>query len=662
VCRWSERPIDKPPHRARVTPGSSRRGRCVCFDRPYNTMMGQKRQSRCAGGAAYTFCTVGSCGFCSLCSDDCCCHGLWCSICHNRSQCKSTSFHRVCIEDSSIYTELKSPRPNLPTETVLSSPQEGHAAGDVVVCLSEDLAKRLTEMIDRSQQCGASVKQPTVKNAQVKEGPVGGIAGQLGAIICAAQTIVLNAFPGGPFAELGLNQGKRLAWALPDLVQATADVAAFASEQARYMALASVDTASLAFWAIYLAYTRIKNNIPLGTANWISGSELKEPVGMSSLPNTMSATPTMIITARSTASSSSILECSALCAMIGNIRECNTWCPTPTDETYTMPTKYAVKTVTFKPWVVPFANQSPIQVPIGLCPPNNATDFPLDQFKSVYSKFCSETDSSTESTTWVVNAKGEQVGPKSRLHRFASRDETADTEKYKDYRFTLGRTIRGGEKQTCSTTCALAYQKLSRQDICKRGDDQKSIAAIGFIDAGCAAYSFNIEVPEPPKPPEIKAKIKCGDPKDYFSAPKYDSGADGATSVESTIKGWCSMHDQSYLSGSDQRYGRWDITQLGVAKRSSFWPRARVEYENEKGVVVKEQCIATYTDALKECDANSDRTHGFSALVGSMTYSLELSGFVQEGNPPWDEHVYFPPSEYQARLGSGNTAGDPYGP
>jgi hypothetical protein len=122
------------------------------------------------------------------------------------------------------------------------------------------------------------------------------------------------------------------------------------------------------------------------------------------------------------------------------------------------------------------------------------------------------------------------------------------------------------------------------------------------------------------------------------------------------------MHDQSYLSGSDQRYGRWDITQLGVAKRSSFWPRARVEYENEKGVIVKEQCIAAYTDALKECDAGSDRTHGFSALVGTMTYSLELGGFVQEGNPPWDEHVSFPPSEYQARLGSDNTAGDPYGP
>jgi hypothetical protein len=132
--------------------------------------------------------------------------------------------------------------------------------------------------------------------------------------------------------------------------------------------------------------------------------------------------------------------------------------------------------------------------------------------------------------------------------------------------------------------------------------------------------------------------------------------------MESAIKGWCAMHDQPYLSGSDQRYGRWDVTQLGVPKRGSFWPRARVEFENEKGVIVKEQYIAAFTDGLKQCDTESDRTHGFSALVGSMTYSFDLSGFVQEGNPPWDQHVSFPPSEDQARLANGDTAGNPYRP
>jgi hypothetical protein len=187
----------------------------------------------------------------------------------------------------------------------------------------------------------------------------------------------------------------------------------------------------------------------------------------------------------------------------------------------------------------------------------------------------------------VVNAQGEQAGPKSRLLRLAARDEFLNTEKYKDYRFTLGRTVRGREKLAFSTTCARAYQQLSEQDTCKRSDDKKSIAAIGFLYAGCAAYSFDIKVPESAKPPETQAKIKCGDSKSYFSVPKYDSSASGATSVESATKGWCAMHDQSYLSGSDQQYGRWDVTQLGVLKRSSFRRRARVEFVNEKGVIVK---------------------------------------------------------------------------
>jgi hypothetical protein len=166
-----------------------------------------------------------------------------------------------------LCAELTHPSSDLPTETILSSPQDGHAAGDVAVYLSEDLAQRLTEMINRNQQCAAGENRPTANNAQLKAGPTFNGVSQMGAIICAAQSIILNAFSGGPFAELGLHQGKKLAWASPDLVQATADVAALASETARYMALASVDTASLAFWAIYLSYTTIKNKIPLGTAN-----------------------------------------------------------------------------------------------------------------------------------------------------------------------------------------------------------------------------------------------------------------------------------------------------------------------------------------------------------------------------------------------------------
>jgi hypothetical protein len=78
----------------------------------------------------------------------------------------------------------------------------------------------------------------------------------------------------------------------------------------------------------------------------------------------------------------------------------------------------------------------------------------------------------------------------------------------------------------------------------------------------------------------------------------------------------------------------------------------------EKGVIAKEQCIAAYAYSLKKCDADSERLHSFSALVGSITYALDLSGFVQEGSPLRDQQVSFPPSEDRARL----TTGNPYRP
>jgi hypothetical protein len=117
-----------------------------------------------------------------------------------------------------------------------------------------------------------------------------------------------------------------------------------------------------------------------------------------------------------------------------------------------------------------------------------------------------------------------------------------------------------------------------------------------------------------------------------------------------------------------------DVTSLSVQFKSSFdyrvvrsvsislGLRAIVEFENEKGVIVKELWIAADIDGLKQRDTNSDRSHAFNALAGSITYSLDLSGFVQEGNPPGDQRVSFPPSEDRARLASGDTADNPYGP
>jgi hypothetical protein len=175
------------------------------------------------------------------------------------------------------------------------------------------------------------------------------------------------------------------------------------------------------------------------------------------------------------------------------------------------------------------------------------------------------------------------------------------------------------------------------------------MADTGIIDAGCAAYTFSIQAP---KPPEVKVKVQCGSSETRFTAPKYDSAADGAMGVETAVTRWCSENDQVYLNhndnnpGGDQKYARWPMTQLKVPNRSSFWTRAKVFDQTQNGVITKDQCISAYTDGLKQCDQGSDRTIGFSAVVGTMTYTLETSGFTQDNNPPWDAHQMWPPVEY----------------
>jgi hypothetical protein len=342
--------------------------------------------------------------------------------------------------------------------------------------------------------------------------------------------------------------------------------------------------------------------------------------------------------------------------MVGHIRDCNTWCPTPTpNDDYVRPSQYAVKTIALEAWKVPL--QMAVKVPLGICPPppENATEFPLDLFAPVYSKFCNETNKNKDNTTSMVNWKGDKhPSLKSRLLRFTSRDDASDDAKYKDYKFTLGRFTPDGPTRTCSIACSKAYEQLSDQDACKRGDDKKSIANTGVLDAGCALYSFNIEVPKP------RIEIKCADSKGPFSAPKYNSAASGGPSVESAIKGWCTEHGLTQIksnSPQNEPYGRWPITQLDVPNRSSFWSRARLHGNNELGIILFDECISAYTEGFKQCEPDSERTHGFTALLGSMEYSLEVNGWTQEGNPPWNQKTSFPPSEDSRRPN-----GDPYGP
>ncbi|KAH5469686.1 hypothetical protein HBI22_195710 [Parastagonospora nodorum] len=311
-----------------------------------------------------------------------------------------------------------------PTETILSRPKDGHKPGDFAIHLSADLARRLSEMIDRSQQCPAGDSKPGMKVAQSNGVSMKALVDDTGAIKCAAEAIILNSFPGGPFSDLGSVTGEQPGWSSSDMIEVASSVSTFATSLVKSFGGNAAGATTLAFAAVYIAYVQIAGKQRLTTVNWIPGSELKGTL----------------------------------------------------------------------------------------------------------------------------------------------------------------------------------------------------------------------------------------------SAPKYDNS--GTPSVESAIKEWCTRNDQTYLnSGSDERYGRFDIAQLGVPKRSSFWPRINLAESDKKGVVVKEQCISAFTDGLKECDSNSDKTHGFTAIVGTAKYSLELSGLVTEGNPPWQgsDKLSFPPSEFQNRYNGAIDNGDPWG-
>jgi hypothetical protein len=385
------------------------------------------------------------------------------------------------------------------------------------------------------------------------------------------------------------------------------------------------DATTLAFASFYLAFVVIKNKTPLSKVNWIAGSDLTGSVSKSLDPTVISATPTMMITSMSSPSSSSSLECSASCTFLGAIRDCNTWCPTPTlDEPYTRPSNYIVKTVAMEPWQVPM-QISTKPAPIGLCPPppGNETDFPLDLFAGVYTKFCEQAEKSKETTMWVVNPEGEQAPAKRSLLRFFTR--RANTDQYKDYRFTLTRVNREDKKE-CLTSCANAYRQLSLQDMCKRGNEKKEIANTGFLDAGCAAYSFSIEMPQVP------ISITCAGPNSTVLAPpKFDKTANGALSVESAVQRWCSEHDgqdANWSEGTKVFEQRWGMSVENVPDRGEFKVRAQLQPDNASGRIVKRQCIEAFTDGLNTCELYSDTTHGFVALLGSMEYSLNVTGAV----------------------------------
>ncbi|KAI4925262.1 hypothetical protein J4E85_007139 [Alternaria conjuncta] len=543
--------------------------------------------------------------------------------------------------DAPIITITRKPDATLttatdaPHQTMFTNSANNGSPGDIEIYIPEALGKRMTELIDRSQQCTIDDKFSSSRRARSLD-----FSEQLTGVICSTKQVLLNASPGAAFEaldSLGAMTTEIPTWIQPDVQEAMEFVMNMAKEMSDQIMLYAHEATLIALFVFMVNYQRSVTGSPISPSIRIPGSELKEMVKVSLTPSITSFTPTSSMTSTvSSSSSSSTQECSAFCSMIGQIKRCTTQCPKMTDLPTATPTEYAVRTMTVEPWIVPYQPQIPIKDVFSFCMPNEDTKFPVSEFNVTYADFCEKADGSTEDVTWMVNAKGEQSQLNRR--RFWRRDSSDD---FSDYKFALWWRPKTGDNATdCEFSCEEAFQGLTERDSCSVGDGKKFLAGSGGIDIGCGTYSFTAHH-------QIDSTVKClNHPLD---APKNDKTTSGGVSVESAIRTWCSDNDGHQFSSnakSDNVYWRWGITQLDVPDRRSFWLRAKPNGNNQQASFVKDECIAALTNGLSTCDPNSDNTHGFTATVGTIDYSLDLSGVTQLDNPPWNEHPAFPAPEF----------------
>ncbi|OAG12353.1 uncharacterized protein CC84DRAFT_1211922 [Paraphaeosphaeria sporulosa] len=68
----------------------------------------------------------------------------------------------------------------------------------------------------------------------------------------------------------------------------------------------------------------------------------------------------------------------------------------------------------------------------------------------------------------------------------------------------------------------------------------------------------------------------------------------------------------------------------------------------------EEDCKKSLLDGMERCDSDSTETHGETASMGCLDYSLDLSGVTQDDNSPWDERTkYSPPESAERANGDG---------
>jgi hypothetical protein len=164
----------------------------------------------------------------------------------------------------------------------------------------------------------------------------------------------------------------------------------------------------------------------------------------------------------------------------------------------------------------------------------------------------------------------------------------------------------------------------------------------GSIDLGCGNYSYSIG--------QKDAKTTCR--HHPLQAPRGDNESDGATSLDAAIVQFCTDNNFKVVNKGDNVYQRYGITELGVADRSSFWLRGAITCGNQEKMI-KDDCIRALNNGMKECDTDNGYTHGLTASLGCLDYSIDLSGATHDDSPPWDEKPSYPPPELLAKEGGG---------
>ncbi|KAJ4359515.1 uncharacterized protein N0V89_000070 [Didymosphaeria variabile] len=518
----------------------------------------------------------------------------------------------------------------VPAVSTVAATGSVQSSGDVIIRLSDGLAQRLTEMVTRNHQCPAgdsfSGNNERLRQRLDTDWP---------AAICGSEQILLNVAPELAFGDVLLLRLQPLLWTAQEAVRAMGVVMQFARDLAENMGVTPEIAASIGVAVFALVTLNIVEEQPLAKENRISGDKLQGTM----TPSASFASSTKTTSSSSSSSSSGL--CTAACNMTGAIKNCETVCPggRPTE----IPeSDRKVTTVHIEPWTpLPLSDWVPMIEPTSGCQQEAPKQYPEETFNETVDEFCAVVGMPWSNNSWVVDSAGKNTtSPASKRSLWQSardlfvsrRDETSD-----QTTLELLWTPTDVLDLTCSLTCKESLSQLAFSNCSsKTGNTDGRMGAGGGIYIGCGSYSFSINQPK------SKAKITCRNHE--LSAPQHDSESEGATSVESAITQWCDDNDGKKVIGTDSIYERYGTTDLGVSDQSSFWLRGSLSCGDTE-TVRKDDCKKSLLDGMAQCDPDGKATHGETASMGCLDYSLDLSGVTQDDNPPWNEKHQYPPPE-----------------